>query len=248
MAVVTTKPTYEAIEIIDKILSIYFYCKKYTTLIKKDGLHYVLNRQYSIGETSDLRGAYTLWNFPVKDSLTDVVNRNPIYFALSVKLKENEEIEELNIKLFKEDKSKTKESSLIPTELLLRVEWSNIPQESHAQPHWHIHSYTIVDHLEGLSHEKKEILKDLIADEQKLTSSMFQEMKESSGLEIAEKSNGQQKEFQTFKFHLAMLADWHKADGNPHNNILTNEILSIWLPQCLRYIKEQIEYILEKMN
>lgn len=244
---VATK-TIEAIEIIDKKLATFFGKRNKTILIQKAYQHYILNSQNSIGETSDSKGRYNLWAFPVKSELSDIALVHPLYFALSVKLKENDEIEELNIKLFKEDKDKTKDTTFIPTHLLLRVEWSNVAQEKHAQPHWHIHSYSIVDKLEGFDAEKRNIFLSLFEEEVQNPQSIFEELQEDNNNEIIEQENVVKKEIPEFRFHLTMLADWHKEDKSSHINELTNEKLSIWLPQCLNYIKGQVEYILERMQ
>jgi hypothetical protein len=51
-----------------------------------------------------------------------------------------------------------------------------------------------------------------------------------------------------FKFHLSMISDWHFQKGSKHDNDLNEAALEMWLPQCLGYIKEQLEYVLGRMG
>ncbi len=251
-------PLPEAIKIARKKLSHFFGSDIYNTLSDDKNGNYTLSETFSHAETSDQKGTYTLWDFPVKEELKEIWIRYPIYFAFRITLKANDEISDLNIKLFKDDSNNIATSSKIPTELLLRVEWSNHTQTDstgriHAQPHWHIHSYTIVDKLEGKSlQDRQTVLEYLEAEEvQQGQVSILDEMEEpvlegavSENISVASKK----KEIPSFKFHLAMLAEWEKPSESKHDKQLTNEHLELWLPKCLVYIKEQIEYILEKMG
>jgi hypothetical protein len=175
-------------------------------------------------------------------------------------MKDEDEISEINIKIFKEDTAKIIESySIIPTELLLRVEWSNEEFKDnathiHAQPHWHIHSYKqphsnkFVDFI-PIEHQKTILeLLDMEANngnfsimENSVTTSEEDKMRNSVSIDS-------KKEILHFKFHLAMLAEWDKIKESKHNKILTDDILKIWLPKCLLYIKDQLEYILERIG
>lgn len=211
-----------------------------------------LNEEYSSGETIDNKGfRYTLWPFPVKPELIKVAILHPLHFSFNIKLKVNENISEVNIKIFKEDIFKVKDSTTIPTELMLRVEWSNEPpltgaKHIHAQPHWHVHSYKFVDFSsEFPSYDTKTILEVLEMDNAKSQSiSIMDDAME----EIKDEGDNQtSNDIPPFKFHLSMLSDWHLQKNSPHNNILTEVILENWLPQCLYYIKGQIDYIYERM-
>src|ERR1035437_7777446 len=137
----------ESINITNQVLKKLF--NNHVPLNTHDHITWTLNNQYSIGETVDERGSsYTLWQFPIKEDLIKKCLNYPLYFSFTISVKSNDQIDKVNIKIFKEDTSKVKKSSFIPTELLLRVEWDNEPQKEeannkHAQPHWHIHSYKI---------------------------------------------------------------------------------------------------------
>lgn len=251
-------PLPEPIKIANKTISSFFGSNIHNTLVDEKNGSFSLSKAFSTLETSDLKGIYTLWRFPVKVELEDIWIKHPIYFAFKITLKANDEIADVNIKLFKDDNTKVTNSSIKPTELLLRVEWSNDVKPDnkgklHAQPHWHIHSYTIVDKLEGKSPESRDIiLQYLEADDTMVPQSIFLNSMEEEDLlqEVIEGNNTSgvvEKEIPSFKFHLAMLAEWDKSSIPNHSKKLTNEIFKLWLPQCLNYIQEQLEYILEKM-
>ena len=247
------KPKIEPVETINSILSKFFnITKNKASILKGDSLHYSLSNEYSTYETSDTKGTHTLWDFPIKENLKSKAIKYPIYFSLKLILKGGFQIEELNIKLFKENKSVDRDTAFLPTDLLLRVEWSNQEQDRHAQPHWHIHSYEINNFLEDVKGEDASILKsfkeDVLKSEPTQTSLFANSLTEPIVVEPVEVLQPDSYEIPTFKFHLSMLADWHKATGSKQNNELTNDVLKMWLPQCLNYIKDQIEYILEKMS
>jgi hypothetical protein len=251
-------PLPELIKISRKVLSRFFGSDIHNTLVDEKNGSFTLTKLFSQFETSDLKGTYTLWDFPVKEELNETWVRYPIYFAFRITLKANDEIADLNIKLFKEDNRRVTNSSTRPTELLLRVEWSNEPQiditgRKHAQPHWHIHSYTIVDKLEGRNPQDRKTILEILDEEeiQPKPFSLLDDMEEAVVEEpIAQNIliAGRKKEIPSFKFHLAMLAEWEKPTESRHDKELTNAHLELWLPKCLIYIKDQIEYILEKMG
>lgn len=254
-------PLPEPVIITRKILANFFASNLHNTLIDEKNGSYTLSSFISPFSTLDQKAAYVLWNFPVKESLLEKWSRYPIYFAFNIKLKPNDDISSLNIKLFKEDTKIPTDSNIKSTELLLRVEWSNETSSNaistaHAQPHWHIHSYTIVDKLEGIKPQERQTILDLIAEEES-PANKFSIMDDINEIEVLDNEievdiqNFQvqrQKEFPSFKFHLAMLAEWEKPSTSAHNKKLTNSSLQFWLPQCLLYIKEQIEYVLERME
>jgi len=204
--------------------------------------------------TSDNKNnIYTIWPFPIKKELEDVYQQYPLYFSFNIKIKENDEIDGINIKIFKEDITKIEEANFIPTELLLRVEWSNSEQQDnskqHAQPHWHIHSYKNIDIMKPLPIGTQKTLYEMIDSEIHSTNvaslmddDIIEDKKERNELIIPPSK----KDIPFFKFHLAMLAEWDKSKKISHNKILTDDILKIWLPECLQYIQNQLEYIYKK--
>ena len=135
----------------------------------------------------------------------------------------------------------------------MRVEWSNNNQNKEkridAQPHWHIHSFSnsILEPFKNISIQDQKIFAELLND---IAPSRNKPIMEEEGTEVVEEKEVNpitaSKEFPLFRFHLAMLAEWEMKDGKPHNKELTPAKLELWLPQCLNYIREQFEYILEK--
>lgn len=221
----------------------------HSPLITQDYSTWTLNGKDSIFETFDEKdNRYTLWEFPIDNEFAIY---HPIYFYFNVKVSSNYEITELNIKIFKEDFTKPKSDTAISTELLLRVEWSNDTKvdakHMHAQPHWHIHSYKILDKLTNISSEEKDfILKYIESSEKK--ESIFTEI-EDQVIEVEEDvaQENISSKIPHYKLHLSMLSDWHLNDGTSPYIKLTDKILEKWLPQCLLYIKDQFEYIFERM-
>jgi hypothetical protein len=221
---------------------------------QEDGT-WTLNGEYSQFDTIDSKGfVYTLWPFMVKESLSKVAVLYPLYFSCNIKLKPNDDINEVNIRIYKEEILRIKESSTIQTELLLRIEWSNeaIPanaQHIHAQPHWHIHSYKNIDIASRFPNfDEKTVLELLQMDSPKSEVASFMDNQPAGeNRQLGSEPGNEAKTIPPFKFHLSMLSDWHKQKNSPHNNILTEEVLSMWLPQCLSYLKDQVEYIYERM-
>jgi len=245
-----------SVKISNKILRNFF--DNHSPLITCDHITWALNSQFSNIETTDERGnKYTLWPFPVKEELIKKCLNHPLYFSFTISFKPNDQIDNVNIKIFKEDTTKPKTSTFIPTELLLRVEWDNEPQKEeanckHAQPHWHIHSYKIVDFLEGLDTGNRNLFLELLDTNEtkdKVSSILDEEDEQINSLQVQERAESiVDKDIPTFRFHLAMLAEWDKPGSTKHDKILTDEILKLWLPSCLAYIKEQLEYVLKKMG
>jgi hypothetical protein len=245
----------ESINIANKVLKKLF--NNHVPLNTHDHITWSLNNQYSIGETVDERGSsYTLWQFPIKEDLIKKCLNYPLYFSFTISVKSNDQIDKVNIKIFKEDTSKLKKSSFIPTELLLRVEWDNeSPKEEvnskHAQPHWHIHSYKIIDFFEGMHPDNRKTFLELIdANVNNKVSSILDEKEEQINdpqVQVGAETIVD-KDIPSFRFHLAMLAEWDKPGFSKHDKILTDDILKLWLPSCLAYIKEQLEYVLKKMG
>src|ERR1035437_9862773 len=144
----------ESITIASKILRDFF--KVHSPLNSHDhGVTWSLNSEYSNLETEDDKGNhYTIYLFPIRKDLMKIADRSPFYFSIGITIKANDQIEKLNLKIFKDDTTKLTTKASIPTELILRVEWDNTVGDSlqvgkHAQPHWHIHSYKHVDLFEN---------------------------------------------------------------------------------------------------
>lgn len=244
------------IQITRRVLSSFFSTNIYSTLVEEEYGTYTLSNHYSLGTAINEKGSFVLWELPVKEKLKPIRDKYPIYFSLRIKIKDNDEIDEVNIKIFKEDTKASSQEINLPAELLLRVEWSNKTQSEvepkHAQPHWHIHSYTVVDKLEGRNPEERRIFSELLEPNGSfenafsILANMDDEINKPENIILESKINI--REIPTFKFHLAMLADWDKSPDLGHNKTLTNEGLEKWLPKCLDYIKEQTEYILSKMG
>src|ERR1035438_8896651 len=98
-----------SIKIANKVLRGFF--NFHTPLIDRQMGIWELNNEYSIGSTSDEKGNnYTLWIFPIKKELSNVSQNYPLYFSFNLKMKDEDEISEINIKIFKEDTAKIIES------------------------------------------------------------------------------------------------------------------------------------------
>ncbi len=242
----------DSIKITKKILANFFNINEKQTLVDNKNGSFSLQSNSASLLTSDNKGIYTLWGFPVKGNLKDTWVKYPIYFAFNIKLLRNEAIAEVNIKLFKEDTTKISDSITIPTELLLRVEWCNDAQYDlsgriHAQPHWHIHSYTVVDKLEGINMNDRNLFLEILNkdDSFSIMNNIDNEINSESNIEKTERVK---KEIPSFKFHLAMLADWDQQTTTKNDKLLTSDVLERWLPKCLTYTQQQIEYLLEKMS
>ena len=241
-----------------KILRAFF--KVHTPLISRDnGVTWFLNSEYSKLETEDDKeNHYTLYFFPIRDELSKIADRTPFYFSFGMTIKANDEIEKLNLKIFKDDSTKVKTTASIPTELILRVEWDNTVGDDlkackHAQPHWHIHSYKHVDLFEKRENGEIQTILELLGLDKTThmdVSPIMQAMEDQSTPEHvkAQPATFFNEAIPLFRFHLAMIAEWDKNADSLCNKILDNEKLKVWLPQCLNYIKEQLEYILEKIG
>lgn len=233
----------DSINISNRILRSFF--GSHMPLIESSIGLWTLNSEYSVGETIDDKGnIYTLWHFPISEELVDISKNFPFFFSYKIKCGQRNNIEDVSIKIFKENTLLPKDTALIPTELLLRVEWSNLKEEevNHAQPHWHVHSYKYDNFLDKASPQCKDFIKEALREENDSFINSYLEEKS----ENIERSNFV-KEIPPYKFHLAMLADWHLKNSSSNNKELTQDILKIWLPKCLEYIKEQIEYILKRI-
>jgi hypothetical protein len=232
-----------------------FYKIRSIPLIEKEAGVWTLNYDSTSGTTQDEKNHnYVLWSFPFSEGLNPVVQRNPpIHFSFIMKIAPNDKIQEVNIKIFKENVIIARPTPAMPTELLLRVEWSNISQGAgaeyiHAQPHWHVHTYKYVDFNKNLTRQDQELLKQFIEESQandSIGSKMDGAVDDSSGNQnaIAKMNN---RDIPPYKFHLAMLAEWDKPDSLSHEKELSNDVLELWLPQCLSYIKGQLEYVLKR--
>ncbi len=197
--------------------------------------------------TKDEKEECIVWPFPIKQELGKQALKHPIYVAFTLKILPDETIKEVNIKIFREDVSQSVESGITPTELLLRAEWSNEPQPQeqkrhHAQPHWHVHSYQVVDKMGHLPSDKQKTILEMIDDEPE-SASPFADVEAINSSSVEDK----EAELPLFRFHLAMLADWDKDGDNTVNKELDNKTLKNWLPKCLEYIKHQLEYMLDKL-
>jgi len=242
----------EAINIINKHLKIFFSITHNPLIDRRNGL-WELNPMCGYN-TSDGKGEYVIYNFPVKDELENEISAYPIYISISVLLKENNDISRIGIKIFKDDIKQASAADYRPTELLLRSEWDNAAQENdnlqnHAQPHWHIHAYEVDDLFISINPKTRKTILELIDEEvmQNKITSVNSIMDEGDVLDIpTQEQNNKSGEFPMFKFHLAMVADWD-INTNSHNKTLDCPKLEKWLPQCLSYIKHQVEYILGRL-
>ena len=205
--------------------------------------------EYTQQTKDDREGAYLIHPFPIREEL---YNENyPFYLAFSMFLYGDGSIKTVNLKVFRENVLGKLQEGFISTELLLRAEWSN--EESaddakftHAQPHWHIHPYQIIDKISSKPLEfQKTILALMDEEDMEQPVSIFSELEDTPQSEVPKL---EKREVPMFRFHLAMVADWHNNARDTNNKKIDNEVLKIWLPQCLNYIKEQLEYILEKLG
>lgn len=188
---------------------------------------------------------YTLWPMPpVRRDLQDKSLTYPFYLSFAMNFEANDSIKDVSIKVFREDTTQTIQGAFIPTELLLRAEWSNEAlREIHAQPHWHIHAYHLVDRIGHLLPENQRAILELIEEQPQKKSIMDDE----ETIPVEQMAESKKVEFPSYRFHLSMLVDWHKEKNAPRTSVLDNETLKVWLPQCLQYIQEQLEYILGKL-
>lgn len=203
--------------------------------------HWKLRSDNFSERTQDEKWEYTLWPFPI------LSEKYPFYLSFSISLEENDDIHDVSIKIFREDVIQIAEAPFIPAQLLLRAEWSNEKSKAdsdrvHAQPHWHIHDYRLVDKMEHLTPDDKKFIAEYI-DEQSRETSILDD--DEDGIAIPPVPT--KKELPMFRFHLAMVADWHRENDTLPNKVLDEPILKIWLPQCLEYIKEQLDYIIKKL-
>lgn len=253
-----------AIQYANKCLSVFFN-GQYKPLKRIDEFNWTLRQEPGSAQTFDDKGMYIIWPFPIRADLSAALQSISLYISISVSMqrKSKEDIDAVNIKVFKEDITKLKsESGYISTELLLRAEWSNDGDETqgeHAHPHWHIHSYKVIDVIKHLPALKQKALLELISEEEH--SLIADALKEPSEIgktlgateentdKIATiKSINHPQEIPSFKFHLAMLAEWDKTSKTKDKKQLTSESLKNWLPKCLFYIQNQIEYALQRMS
>lgn len=248
----------EAIVTASKILRLFFGGVHMPLYSHDNGRNWTLNSEKSYGETDDEKhNHYTLFLFPIRDDLSKSATYSPFFISLTITLKVNEQIEKLSLKIFKEDQTRVKTTNMIPTELILRVEWDNEAAKNpkvikHAQPHWHIHSYKNIDIFENRqSSERQTILALLKENETKTILTPLMQELEGKAIDestITQRITLSEKEIPLYRFHLAMLAEWDRSSNTLCNKILNEENLKVWLPQCLNYIKDQLEYILEKIG
>ncbi|MBL7693434.1 MAG: hypothetical protein JNK91_01240 [Ferruginibacter sp.] len=195
-------------------------------------------------------GQLVIWPFPVKEELQPLLSSYPFFFSISISLAPNEDIREVNIKVFKEDSTLPSKADIKPTELLIRAEWSNIYNDYHAQPHWHIHSYTLIDQISSFQPEKQKLILSLMETEmqEETLASLMEEVEAPvEGNNQTVQTGITKKELPMYKFHLSMLADWDKEICKTQCKELNAKSLDVWLPQCLNYMKIQLEYLLENL-
>lgn len=194
-------------------------------------------------------GGIVIWPFPVSEEFEKKAAYYPFYLSISIMLDATENISQLSIKVFKDHATQLPTGDIKPTELLLRAEWDNKVRDPHAQPHWHIHSYNLIEGLSRYSPEKQKTVLALLEEESEVKS--LESLMEEEFIEIgenAETANPKTTESQSqmFRFHLSMLSDWDKEQSKSQYKNLDSTSLKTWLPQCLNYIKTQIEYLLRK--
>lgn len=108
---------------------------------------------------------------------------------------------------------------------IFRAEWMVDKNDSHAQPHWHVHK-SFRDSFENkrsATFNEKEVVLEF-------------------GAETSEEMESNKIKDQLKSFHFAMASRWHKKEH--HNNELKdlNEVV-LWLEGCLDYIIHQLNYI-----
>ncbi len=116
-------------------------------------------------------------------------------------------------------------------QLLLRAEWDTLTEENnHAQPHWHVYkSFQIRDLTPQTSDFESLIQPNDVKDFGKETNNSLDNQDENDW-------------DSSTKFHFAMSSQWH--DGGTHKVVLDQEkLLYSWLVECVKYIKEQLQYI-----
>ncbi len=245
----TKQKTPQAITIANKVLGRFLH-ETNPLADQKNGTWKLRNIHYSKLTQDDKGREYLLWPIPTIQEFSEKSLQYPFYLGFALELLPDDSIKEINIKVFREVVTQSYNNAFIPTELLLRAEWSNteVDEEAtrvHAQPHWHIHSYQVIDRMGHLLPEKQKAILELIEGEQQDVESILEEMDEE--VAVSAGSTKEIAEFPMFRFHLAMVADWHNKVKDNRNKILDQATLSTWLPQCLDYIKDQLEYILKKL-
>jgi len=184
-----------------------------------------------------------IWRFPVKEELEVKAASYPFYFSITILIDPTESIQELNIKIFKEDdRVSSIQADIKQTEVLLRAEWVNCMNDQNAQPHWHIHSYTLIKEFLKYSPEKRQLIKSLLDED---AGSIEKALTDVEELNDTDKS--EEMEIPTYKFHLAMVSDWDRELSKTSCKTLDSVNLKTWLPQCLGYMQSQIEYLLRKL-
>jgi hypothetical protein len=117
-------------------------------------------------------------------------------------------------------------------EIVLRAEWDRDAKHSagqHAQPHWHVygsrltpfetHHYLVLDETEGLTEIGSEVF---------------------NAVETIDRDEDLR------RFHLAMCARWHLDEKELHYEAPEDAKVERWLRNCVRYIREQLEYLSEE--
>ncbi len=195
----------------------------------------------SFNTSNERDGVFAVYPFPINSSISKSIN---FFFSVSLILKANEDIESLNIRILKGDEYSVGDGNIIPTELLLRIEWSNETSSEalteHAQPHWHIHPYKSNEVEPIFKPDIKKIFDELVASEAQNITSLISDVP----------NEGAHPNVNTpmYKFHLPMIAEWDKDSKVAINKKLDDKNLEKWLRECLNYTKNQLEFILKKMN
>lgn len=198
-------------------------------------------------KTKDEKGECVIWLFPFSSEELEKKYNNyfRFYISINISIYANDSIRNVNIRVYKDAPYKTVEEGFISTELLLRAEWSNEkPKEDakhkHAQPHWHIHSYKMEElKIDSIHKEDKQTIEKLMQESIARANPLNTSVTNSTLSET---------KIPMLKFHLAMVADWDIKIDSAVGKELTNEALKQWLPQCLEYIREQLEYILSRLS
>jgi|GEM_PF-6335499 len=245
------KPPPQPIQIANKILRNFFQPDRsfHHPMLQenKDGIWGLRQEKLAIRTTDGKDRIFVAW--PINLGTSFQFN---YFLSFTISLFANESIKDLNIKLFREstEVSEYIDSAIIPTELLLRAEWSNEKAAKdatfiHAQPHWHVHAAKVFDLIGNRPIEVQRAFLELLREEEKEDNPVSQFMAESNEVEMkAEQSD----DTPMFRFHLAMAADWCSEKKAVRERDLDEKTLQIWLPQCLEYIREQVEYIMGKMR
>ncbi len=121
-----------------------------------------------------------------------------------------------------------------PKTPVLRAEWDSLVEEQHAQPHWHVYPAAAFAPV-------------VLRVEQATADGEFESLEEPldelapSGTSSAPEDEGLP------RMHLAMAAQWHLNAGHAPSEKPNPEQIASWLAGCIRYTRDQLQYIAEQV-